>query len=49
MLAFFAQSEEEESEEVDKLKTRELKKVLKGLFRIKNKHEEEEKDETNPV
>lgn len=49
VLAFFAQSEEEESEEVYKLKTRELKKVLKGLFRIKNKHKEEEKDEADPV
>ena len=41
ILNFFTQGEEEENEEVEKLKSREIKKVLKGLFKIKNKHEKE--------
>lgn len=45
VLAFFTQGEEEENEEVDKLKAREIKKVLKGLFKIKNKHEKELENE----
>ena len=41
ILNFFAQGEEEEDEEREKLKSREIKKVLKGLFRLKNKHKRE--------
>ena len=44
ILAFFTQGESEENEEAQKIKTRELKKVLKGLFRIKSKQEEDEDD-----
>ena len=48
VLTFFTQGEEEENEEVDKLKSREIKKILKGLFRKKTKNEEEvEKEEEN--
>lgn len=47
VLAFFAQGQDEENEEVDKLKAREIKKVLKGLFRIRSKAREEEKEEEN--
>ena len=45
ILNFFTQGEEEENEETEKIKSREIKKVLKGLFRIKNKKEELEKEE----
>ncbi|MBQ4647006.1 MAG: hypothetical protein IJB79_06630 [Candidatus Gastranaerophilales bacterium] len=46
VLNFFTQGEEDENEEVEKLKAREIKKVLKGLFRIKdNKEKELEKEE----
>ena len=46
ILSLFTQSQEEENEEVEKLKAREIKKVLKGLFKTKNKHKKEleEKD-----
>ena len=47
ILSFFTQSEEEENEEVNKLKSREIKKVLKGLFKIKNKHQKELEEESN--
>jgi predicted PurR-regulated permease PerM len=47
VLAFFTQGQDEENEEVDKLKAREIKKVLKGLFRIRSKAREEEKEEEN--
>lgn len=45
ILNFFTQGEDEEDEEKEKLKSREIKKVLKGLFRIKNKDEEKENEE----
>ena len=46
ILSLFVQtkSEDSEDEEVKKLKSRELKKILKGLFRIKNKAQEEQKE-----
>ena len=48
VLSFFTQGEEEENEEVEKLKAREIKKVLKGLFKIKDKHDKElENEEDN--
>ena len=47
ILTLFSQSEEEEKEdeETQKIKAREIKKVLKGLFRIRRKEEEKEEDE----
>lgn len=47
ILSFFAQGEEEENEETQKLKSREIKKILKGLFRKKDKNQKiiEEKEE----
>ena len=45
VLSFFAQEENEEDEEVQKLKMREIKKVLKGIFRIKSKNREEEQED----
>lgn len=45
VLSFFAQSEEEENEEVEKLKSREIKKVLKSLFKIKDKNQEEAEED----
>ena len=47
-LAIEEEDEEEENEEIQKLKARELKKVLKGIFRIK-RHPKEEKDEESIV
>lgn len=44
VLNFFTQGEEEENEEVEKLKSREIKKVLKSLFGIKNEHKKELED-----
>ena len=43
ILSLFTQSQEEskENEEVEKLKSREIKNILKSLFRIKTKNEEE--------
>ena len=47
ILSFFAENNEEENEEVEKLKSREIKKVLKGLFKIKNKHQKELEEEND--
>ena len=45
IISIFTQGEENENEEVDKLKSRELKQVLKGLFRLKKRKEEEQDKE----
>lgn len=47
ILAFFTQGEDEENEEAEKIKSREIKKILKGLFRIRSKAQEEKEDEEN--
>ena len=50
ILSLFVEDEDEnnENEEIEKLKARELKKVLKGIFRIK-RHPKEEKDEESII
>ena len=45
ILSFFTQGEDEENEEAEKIKSREIKKILKGIFRIKTKDEEEKEEE----
>ena len=45
LTSIFTQEETEENEEVQKLKTRELKEVLKSLFRLKKRKEEEQDKE----
>lgn len=49
ILAFFTQGEDEENEEAEKIKSREIKKILKGLFRIRSKAQKEKdgEDEKN--
>ena len=48
VLSLFASGEDEESEEAKKVKDRELKKILKSIFRIKHKETKEE-DDNQPV
>jgi len=45
ILSLFNEDTSEEDEEVQKLKAREIKKVLKSLFRIKRKNKKEEENE----
>ena len=47
VLAFFSQGQEEESEETEKIKAREIKQILKGLFRIKRNPDREVEKEEN--
>jgi len=47
ILNFFAQGEENENEEVEKLKSREIKKILKSLLRRKRKKENNKKKENS--
>lgn len=45
ILAFFTQGEDEENEEAEKIKSREIKNILKGLFRIRSKEKEEKEED----
>ena len=42
IFTFFSNANEDESDDVQKLKAKEIKKVLKGIFRIKNRNQEKE-------
>jgi len=44
LLSLFTSGEEEESEDAKKVKDRELKKILKSIFRLKHKEAKEEDD-----